>query len=230
MSESTVDSKYSNNTPEIPLRRGKNVKSNHKETSIRVLPSVLGPSFPWKFERLFDPWRNGRNVRLQRNEGSSMRTFIDVYLWFTPVSWSDVSFNLQTQHELLHNHATTTFRRHGLRHFPLENSKRAENERRSSGKISIHSENRQSKRSTRPFLKQKCKFTYHHRAGPCNFNQSEAEALPVACSRVAGEGREGARRSSTQSTPRTRPVRNRCCARKQTKLLIPSSKKPWATA
>ena len=53
VSESTADSKCSNNSPEIPLRL-KGSRSNDKETSIRVLPSVLGPSFPWKSERLFD--------------------------------------------------------------------------------------------------------------------------------------------------------------------------------
>ena len=53
MSESTADSKCSNNSPEIPLRL-KRSRSNEKETSITVLPSVLGPSFPWNSERLFD--------------------------------------------------------------------------------------------------------------------------------------------------------------------------------
>ena len=53
MSESTADSKCSNNSPEIPLRL-KRSRSNDKETSIKVLPSVLGPSFPWNSERLFD--------------------------------------------------------------------------------------------------------------------------------------------------------------------------------
>ena len=41
MSESTADSKCSNNSPEIPLRL-KRSRSNDKETSIKVLPSVLG--------------------------------------------------------------------------------------------------------------------------------------------------------------------------------------------
>ena len=31
-------------------------------------------------------------------------------------------------------------------------------------------------------------YSFHHRVGSCNFNQSRAEALPVACSRAAGEG------------------------------------------
>ena len=53
MSESTVDSKCSNNSPEIPLRT-KESRSNDKETSIKVLSGVLGPAFPRKFERLFD--------------------------------------------------------------------------------------------------------------------------------------------------------------------------------
>ena len=48
MSESMADSKCSNNSPEIPLRL-KRSRSNDKETSIKVLPSVLGPSFPSDF-------------------------------------------------------------------------------------------------------------------------------------------------------------------------------------
>ena len=50
MSESTADSKYSNNSSEMSLRTYES-RSNHKETSIKVLPSVLGPSFPRKSER-----------------------------------------------------------------------------------------------------------------------------------------------------------------------------------
>ena len=45
MSESTADSKCSNNSPEIPLRT-KESQSNHKETSIKVFPSVLALHFP----------------------------------------------------------------------------------------------------------------------------------------------------------------------------------------
>ena len=53
MSESTADSKCSNNSPEIPLRL-KGSRSNDKETSMKILLSVLGPSFPWRSERLLD--------------------------------------------------------------------------------------------------------------------------------------------------------------------------------
>ena len=41
---------------------------------------------------------------------------------------------------------------------------------------------------------------YHHHTGSWNFNQSRAEALPVACSRAAWEGREAETTSSTQSS------------------------------
>ena len=74
-------------------------------------------------------------------------------------------------------------------------------------KIPIHSENRQSKHSTRPLLVQTCKCTcYLHRAGSCKFNQSRAQAVPVECSSAAGTregGREGAQRSSTQFSTRS---------------------------
>ena len=56
----------------------------------------------------------------------------------------------------------------------------------------------QSKHKTRLLLVQRCKYRpcYRHRTGSCNFNQSRTEALPVARSRAAREGREGAPRSS----------------------------------
>ena len=75
-------------------------------------------------------------------------------------------------------------------------------ERWSSGKISIHSENRQSKHSTRPLLVQKCKC-------PCYNITVQARAIltnhglkrrPWARSHSAWEGREGAPRSSAQSS------------------------------
>ena len=65
----------------------------------------------------------------------------------------------KTQQDLLLAHlATTTFRHHEWRHFSLGKVKRVGNERRSPGKISIHSENRQIKHSTSPLLVQKCKY------------------------------------------------------------------------
>ena len=89
-------------------------------------------------------------------------------------------FDLQTQHELLLKYlAITTFRSHGWRHFAIGNFKRVENERRSSGNISIHSENWQLKHSTHPLLVQKCKYncSYHH-AGSCSFTNHGLRRYP----------------------------------------------------
>ena len=74
MSESTADSKCSNNSPEIPLRL-KGSRSNDKETSIKVLPSVLGPSFPWKSERLFDRFGSGERKEIGKPL-SSLKTLL----------------------------------------------------------------------------------------------------------------------------------------------------------
>ena len=59
-----------------------------------------------------------------------------------------------------------------------------------------------SKYSTCLLLVQKCKYpSYHiHRAGSCNFNQSRAEAVSLALSSPAWEGRERIPKSSTQSS------------------------------
>ena len=91
-----------------------------------------------------------------------------------------------------HNHLQTS----RMAALSIRNFKRVENERQSPGKYWIHSENRQSKHSIRPLLVQKCKCPCcRHRACSCNFNQSRAEALPVARSLAPGEGRDGALRS-----------------------------------
>ena len=90
MSGSTADSKCSNNSPEIPLRL-KGSRSNDKETSIRVLPSVPGPSFPWKSERLFDhfgsPVKKSLGLpgkwRAQHTRKDLYWCFLDI--WSTPL-------------------------------------------------------------------------------------------------------------------------------------------------
>ena len=61
-----ADSKCSNISPEIPLRL-KESRSNDKETSIKVLPGVLGPAFPKKFERLFDRFGSGERSKSRSN-------------------------------------------------------------------------------------------------------------------------------------------------------------------
>ena len=69
------------------------------------------------------------------------------------------------------------------------------------------------------FCYKNANICYHHRAGPCNSNQSRAKALPVGRSREAWEGREGTPGASTQSSTRSPDQEQMMSpARKQTKL------------
>ena len=69
-----------------------------------------------------------------------------------------VSICKHSHESLLRYLATTSFPHHGWWHVSLGNFKRVENERQAAGKISIGSEIRQWKHSTRSLLVLKCKY------------------------------------------------------------------------